>query len=87
LIDNLDHLLSLTVSGYFQDDYGKACQITHSNYLPYPKDGGITYAINTKHGQSGAPVYIKDKENVLLLGIHKAYNTKEKLNAAVFITA
>jgi len=88
LIGDLEqYLCPLTVSGYFQDDYGDACQITHSNTLPHPKDGGITYAIDTKPGQSGASVYIKTKENAQLIGIHKAYNTRDKLNTAVFITA
>ena len=75
------------MSGYFRDDYGNACQITDSNYLPHPRDGGITYAIDTKSGQSGSPVYIRIKEDVQLLGIHKAYNTRDKLNTAVFITS
>jgi V8-like Glu-specific endopeptidase len=44
------------------------------------------YANDTKGGQSGSPVYLKIKENIQLLGIHKAYNNICKLNTAVFIT-
>jgi V8-like Glu-specific endopeptidase len=45
------------------------------------------YSIHTKGGQSGSPVYLKGKENVHLLGIHKAYNNICRLNVAVFITS
>ena len=75
------------MAGYFQDSYSKACQITNSNTLPHPNEGGITYAIDTEPGQSGSPVFIKIKDDVQLLGIHKAYNTRDRLNTAVFITA
>ena len=75
------------MAGYFQDNYDKIHQITHSNSLPHPRDGGITYAIDTEPGQSGSPVYIKIKDDVQLVGIHKAYSTRDKLNTAVFITA
>jgi V8-like Glu-specific endopeptidase len=44
------------------------------------------YSIDTKGGQSGSPYYLKGKENIHLIGIHKAYNNICKLNTAVFIT-
>jgi V8-like Glu-specific endopeptidase len=44
------------------------------------------YSNDTKGGQSGSPVYLKENENVHLIGIHKAYNNMCKLNTAVFIT-
>ena len=75
------------MSGYINDEFSdRFRQITHSNPLPQPKDDGITYAIDTRKGQSGGPVYIKDDENVKLIGIHKAFSTKDKLNIGVLIT-
>jgi V8-like Glu-specific endopeptidase len=87
LIDGLDQLPPvLTVSGYFRDECREAWQITHSIPLHHPKNGGIMYSIDTKCGQSGSPLYVKGKENVHLIGIHKAYNNIYKLNTGVFIT-
>ena len=88
LINDLDPFPLLTVSGCVNDPFsGTIRQITHSNALPYKKDDGIIYAIDTKFGQNGSPVYITDKNDVQLLGIHKAYSVRDKLNIAVFITA
>ena len=87
LINDLDSLPLLTVSGCVNDPFsGTIRQITHSNTLPHKKDDGIIYAIDTKSGQSGCPVYITDKGDVQLMGIHKAYSVRDKLNIAVFIT-
>ena len=87
LINDLDPLPMLTVSGCVNDPFsGTIRQITHSNALPYKKDDGIIYAIDTKFGQNGSPVYIKDEDDVQLMGIHLAYSVRDKLNIAVFIT-
>ena len=44
------------------------------------------YAIDTKSGQSGSPAYIRDKNEIVLVGIHKGYSVMDKLNIAVSIT-
>ena len=54
----------LTVSGWFKDSKGTLNQITHSNTLPHTKDEGITYAIDTEPGESGSPIYRKEKGNI-----------------------
>ena len=55
----------LTVSGCVNNHFtGAVSQITHSNTLPHTKDEGITYAIDTEPGESGSPVYRKEKGNI-----------------------
>ena len=46
---------------------------------------GIYYDIDTKGGQSGSPVYMS-RENSKVVGIHKAYDPKMRLNFATMIT-
>ena len=52
------------MSGWFKDSKGTLNKITHSNTLPHTKDEGITYAIDTEPGESGSPVYRKEKGNI-----------------------
>jgi len=60
----------LTVSGY--NDYELSYKLkTHSGLIDDVKNGAIFYDIDTKKGQSGSPVYINDKPN-MVVGIHKA---------------
>ena len=60
-------------------------QISHFTTLPTTKNGGMAYSIDTKSGQSGAPVYIKDKTGIKLMGIHKGFSVEDKLNVGVII--
>ena len=88
MVDDLSPFPQLIVSGCVDNPFSMtAPQITHSNTLPNTNDDkGIIYAIDTKAGQSGSPVYIKDKDSIILAGIHKGYSSKDKLNIAVCIT-
>jgi V8-like Glu-specific endopeptidase len=76
------------VSGFVEDFFSDNLrQITHSITLPAAKKGGISYAIDTKSGQSGAPVYLKDKTGIKLMGIHKGFSVEDKLNFGVMINS
>jgi V8-like Glu-specific endopeptidase len=46
---------------------------------------GIFYDIDTHGGQSGAPVYVLG-DSRLLVGIHKGFWAKKRLNFATMIT-
>jgi V8-like Glu-specific endopeptidase len=75
---------NLTVCGFDKND----TLMVHSNItnIPAAKGGAIYYDIDTAAGQSGSPVYYEDGETTQLVGIHKGYSTKEKLNEATLIT-
>ena len=72
------------MTGYgFGDFYGSL--VTQSNILNSVSGGGLFYDIDTKGGQSGSPVYVLG-EPCSLVGIHKAYWPKKRLNFATMIT-
>jgi len=58
---------------------------THSGIFNSINDKGIYYDIDTKGGQSGSPVYLFS-DNRKLVGIHKGYSPKKRLNFATMIT-
>ena len=62
----------LTVCGYTQNEniFYQISQKTRINLFTKSLDGLIYYNIDTIPGQSGCPVYIENKENVKLVGIH-----------------
>ena len=66
MIDGISPFPQLMVSGCIYNAFATSTvsQITHSNTLPHTKGEGITYAIDTDHGESGSPVYRKEKENI-----------------------
>jgi V8-like Glu-specific endopeptidase len=79
----------VTVCGYKETAMEVYHQMTHSNHLQYFQHGG-RYDIDTDVGQSGSPVYYMSKmgeENVAhVIGIHKGYDRKGKLNICTLIT-
>jgi V8-like Glu-specific endopeptidase len=82
LYQNSTTLSSATVCGFSDSETLKY----HSNPLSSIKDGIIHYNIDTLAGQSGCPVFDKDK-NEKLIGIHKGYSPDKHLNMAVLITS
>ena len=42
--------------------------------------------IGTEGGQSGAPVYIRYGDKVILIGIHKGYSKEDNLNFCTIIS-
>jgi len=55
--------------------------MTHSGLINDVKDGVVFYDVDTKEGQSGSPVYMKDNPK-MVIGIHKAGAMAVKMNFA-----
>jgi len=73
----------VTVCGYDKTIQGNYEQFLHSNTLVVEKTGG-EYDIDTKKGQSGSIVYLKN--NGKMVGIHKGYDPIKKSNVCTMIS-
>jgi V8-like Glu-specific endopeptidase len=83
LFQDLDSLPKLTVCGYSDSD----ALMSHSNNPTLNNDGIISYDIDTAGGQSGSPLFEVDEDDIRLVGVHKGFCSRQKLNIATVITA
>lgn len=58
----------------------------HRNKLTALEKDYLLYDIDTKEGQSGAPVIYDDQGVMSVVGIHKGFSHSNQLNAATPIT-
>jgi len=82
LFQDLNTLPKLTVCGYNDSD----TLMSHSNKPAARKDGILFYDIDTASGQSGSPLFEEEEDSIKIVGVHKGYSPRAKLNLATLIT-
>ena len=82
LFQDLNTLPKLTVCGYNDSD----TLMWHSNKPAVRKNGALFYDIDTVSGQSGSPLFEEEEDIIKIVGVHKGYSPRLKLNLATLIT-